>query len=106
MVRSFYPPPPPPLPPKVLRTLFAKFDTFVTSVTIRPIFCTKRPDYKPNVAACNATILVCAISFLKKARVCACHTLHTGKGVLFVYWEQIAIGLNHIHLFNLFQALR
>ena len=30
---------------QVLRKLCAKFDTFVTSVTIRPIFCTKRPDY-------------------------------------------------------------
>ena len=29
----------------MLRKLCAKFDTFVTSVTIRPIFCTKRPDY-------------------------------------------------------------
>ena len=31
---------------QVLRKLCAKFDTFVTSVTIRPIFCTKRPDYE------------------------------------------------------------
>ena len=30
---------------QVLRELCAKFDTFVRSVTIRPIFCTKRPDY-------------------------------------------------------------
>ena len=30
---------------QVLRKLCAKFDTFVTSVTIWPIFCTKRPDY-------------------------------------------------------------
>ena len=30
---------------QVLRKLYAKFDTFVTSVTIRPISCTKRPDY-------------------------------------------------------------
>ena len=42
-------PPPPPAPSsinqQVLRKLCAKFDTFVTSVTIWPIFCTKRPDY-------------------------------------------------------------
>ena len=30
----------------MLRKLCAKLDTFVTCVTIRPIFCTKRPDYK------------------------------------------------------------
>ena len=30
---------------QVLRKLCAKFQTFVTSVTIRPIFYTKRPDY-------------------------------------------------------------
>ena len=35
---------------QVLRKLYAKFDTFVTSVTIRPIFCTKRPDYKSLVS--------------------------------------------------------
>ena len=31
---------------QVLRKLCAKFDTFVTSVTIRPIFCTKRLAYR------------------------------------------------------------
>ena len=30
---------------------------------------------RPNAAACNATILVCA-KRLKKARACTCHTLH------------------------------
>ena len=33
----------------MLRKLCAKFDTFVTAVTIRPIFCTKRPDYIAKV---------------------------------------------------------
>ena len=30
---------------------------------------------RPNAAACNVTILVCA-KRLKKARACTCHTLH------------------------------
>ena len=51
VIRTIYnaPSPPPPAPSsinqQVLRKLCAKFDTFVTSVTIWPIFCTKRPDY-------------------------------------------------------------
>ena len=32
---------------------------------------------RPNAAACNTTILVCAKRF-KKARACTCHTLHIG----------------------------
>ena len=37
---------------QVLRKLCAKFDTFVTSVTIRPIFCNKRPDYNSRSLRC------------------------------------------------------
>ena len=35
---------------------------------------------RPNAAACNATILNWCVqkAFLKKARACTCHTLHTG----------------------------
>ena len=40
-----FPPAPSSVNQQVLRKLCAKFDTFVTSVTIWPIFCTKRPDY-------------------------------------------------------------
>ena len=41
----------------MLKKLCAKLDTFVTSVTIRPIFCTRRPDYnwhlKFNISKCE-----------------------------------------------------
>ena len=34
---------------QVLKTLCAKFGAFVTSVTIRSFFCTKRPDYNTKL---------------------------------------------------------
>ena len=40
--------------------------------------------YRPNAAACNATILVCAIPFLKKRLVCALAMLYLLE---FIYFE-------------------
>ena len=48
--------------PQVQRKLCAKFDTFVMSVMIRPIFCTKRPDYKDNSRAL-AKSMVALVNF-------------------------------------------
>ena len=40
--------------------------------------CKSGANLRTNAAVCNATVLVSAISFFKKARVCTYHTLHTG----------------------------
>ena len=39
--------------------------------------CKSGANLRTNAATCNAMILVSAISFFKKARVCTYHTLHT-----------------------------